>query len=200
MGGLCSTLGSVSPSSLDGDLGFFLKRTRAPNHGDLLSAIFKHNGDLKGSSVNRVLTIWPSHFQQFGSFVTKMSDEDRDIQLIADPKVVQARIDAQPRERKLSKPLLRRKSPSGSWVSDRSRRPTQRSLMSLLSRQWRASPQLSPLWRMLGLSWMSSIPAEPDHEVMKLHKCLRRPLEHLALPWIMPRQGHLPMLSFGTPA
>ena len=62
-----------------------------------LTAIFEHKGNLKGSSVNRVLRLWPSHFQQFRSFVTKMSDEDRDVLLIADSKVVQARLDAQPR-------------------------------------------------------------------------------------------------------
>ena len=67
----------------------------------LITAIFAHSGDLKGSSVNRVLRIWLAHFQKFGTFITKMSDKERDILLIADSKTVQSRIDATPREKAL---------------------------------------------------------------------------------------------------
>ena len=88
-------------SSPDDDLGVLLGGLRVPiteTIASLLTDIFEHKADLKGSSVNHMLRIWPSHFQQFGSF---MSDEDRDVLLIADPKVVQSRIDAQPREKAL---------------------------------------------------------------------------------------------------
>ena len=44
----------------------------------LLTAIMEHKGDLKGSSINKVLRVWPTHFQQFRSYVTKMIDEDRE--------------------------------------------------------------------------------------------------------------------------
>ena len=57
--------------------------------------IMEHKDDLKGSSVNKVLRMWPAHFQQF----TKMSDADRDVVQIADPQIVQAKIDSQPREK-----------------------------------------------------------------------------------------------------
>ena len=67
----------------------------------LLSGIFDHSGDFKGSSITRVLRIWLAHFQQFGTFVTKMSDEDREVLLIADSKIVQSRIDANLREKAL---------------------------------------------------------------------------------------------------
>ena len=42
-----------------------------------------------------------SHFQQFGSYDTKMSDDDRETLQIADSKIVQAKIDSQPRENAL---------------------------------------------------------------------------------------------------
>ena len=61
----------------------------------------KSLGDLKVSSVNHVIKIWPAHYRQFGTFVTKMSDEDRDVLLITDSKIIQARIDANPREKAL---------------------------------------------------------------------------------------------------
>ena len=45
--------------------------------------------------------MWPSHYCQFGTFITKMSDKDRDTLQITDPKVIQGRIDAGPREKDL---------------------------------------------------------------------------------------------------
>ena len=60
-----------------------------------------HKGDLKGSSINKVLLVWPSHFQQYGSYVTKMSDGDRETLQIADSKVAQGKIDAQQWEKAL---------------------------------------------------------------------------------------------------
>ena len=37
----------------------------------LLTVIVEHKGDLKGLSINKVLWMWLSHFQQFGSYVKK---------------------------------------------------------------------------------------------------------------------------------
>ena len=54
----------------------------------LLTVIMEHKGDLKGSSINKVIWMWPSHYQQFGSFITKMSDSDRDVLQITHPKIV----------------------------------------------------------------------------------------------------------------
>ena len=53
-----------------------------------------------GALINKVLKMWPSHFHQFRSYVMKMSDMDRDALLITDPKVVQVKIDSQPREKR----------------------------------------------------------------------------------------------------
>ena len=71
---------------------------------DRLTAIMEHKGNHKGSSINKVLRMWPFHYQQFGSFVTKMSDTDRDALQIVDPKIVQAKIDSHPREKVLQAP------------------------------------------------------------------------------------------------
>ena len=78
-------------------LGFPVTQTVAA----LLMVIMEHKGDLKGSSLNRVFRMWPTHFKQYGSYVTKMSDGDRETLQIADSKVVQAKIDGQPREKAL---------------------------------------------------------------------------------------------------
>ena len=67
----------------------------------LLTAIMEHKGDLKGSSINKVLRTWPSHFQRYASYVTKMSDGDRETLQIADSKLVQNKIDSQPQEKAL---------------------------------------------------------------------------------------------------
>ena len=67
---------------------------------DLLNAILEHTDDPLRSSINKVLRLWPSHYNQFGTFITKMSDKDRDTQ-IADPKVIQAKINAVPWEKAL---------------------------------------------------------------------------------------------------
>ena len=67
----------------------------------LMKMIMEHKGDLKGSSINKVLRVWPSHFQQFGSYIMKMSDGDRETLQIADPKVVHCKIDTQPWEKAL---------------------------------------------------------------------------------------------------
>ena len=67
----------------------------------LLTVIMGHKGDLKGSSINKVLRVWSSHFQQYGSYVTKRSDGDQETPQIVDSKVVQGKINAQPREKAL---------------------------------------------------------------------------------------------------
>ena len=68
---------------------------------NLLTTIMEHKDDLKGSSVNKVLRKWPSHLCQFSTCVMKMSDVDRAALQIADPKVVQAKIDSLPGENAL---------------------------------------------------------------------------------------------------
>ena len=122
----------------------------------LLTANFEHKGNLKGSSVNRVLRIWLSHFQQIGSYITKMSDEDRDVLLITDPKIIQARMDAQPREKDLQA-AAEEKFSSVSWASGRiqSQILTPRPLMCPPSEQRRTFTQPSPSWRRLGRFWMT---------------------------------------------
>ena len=67
----------------------------------LLTTIMEHKGNLKGLSINKVLRLRPSHFQQYGSYVTKMSDGDRETLQIVDSKVVQGKIDAQQWEKAL---------------------------------------------------------------------------------------------------
>ena len=68
---------------------------------DLLTTIMEHTEDLKGLAVNKVLRMWPSHYKQFGIFVTKMSDKDRETLQIVDPKVIQGKIDTVPQEKAL---------------------------------------------------------------------------------------------------
>ena len=79
---------TVAPSK---GLGFLVTQS--------VTVIMEDKVDLKGSSINKVL--WPSHFQQFTSYITKMSYKDMDALLIADSKVVQAKIDSQTLEKAL---------------------------------------------------------------------------------------------------
>ena len=58
------------------------------NMTSLLSDILEQIDDLKKSSANRVLHIWPAHYQKFGFFMMKMSDHDRDTLQIRDPKLI----------------------------------------------------------------------------------------------------------------
>ena len=67
----------------------------------LLDAIMEHKGNLKELFINKVLRMWLFHYQQVGSFVMKMSNADRDALQITDPKIVQAEINSQPREKAL---------------------------------------------------------------------------------------------------
>ena len=78
---------TIAPSK---GLGFLVTQSVAT----LLTAIMEHKGNLKGLSINKVLQVWPSHFEQFGSYITKMSDEDREMLQIADPKVGHSKIDS----------------------------------------------------------------------------------------------------------
>ena len=48
----------------------------------------EHKGDLKRSFINKVLRVWPSHFQQYGSCIMKMSDGDWEILQTVDSNVV----------------------------------------------------------------------------------------------------------------
>ena len=57
---------------------------------DLLCAIFQCMDDLKSSSANKVLCMWLAHYTQFDSVQTLLSDLDREVLQIWDPKSVQA--------------------------------------------------------------------------------------------------------------
>ena len=63
--------------------------------------ISEHKDNLKGSSINKVLCMWLSHYSQFGNFVTKRRDKDQNTLQIVDPKVIQGKIDAVPWEKDL---------------------------------------------------------------------------------------------------
>ena len=72
------------------------------NMANLLTAILQQMDDLKKSSVNKVLHLWPAHYHRFSSFVTKLNDHDRDTLQIRDPKIMQSMIDRVLRERALA--------------------------------------------------------------------------------------------------
>ena len=59
---------------------------------DYVTMIMEHKDNLKVLSINKVLQRWPYDFQQFGSYVTKMSDVDKDMLQIADLKVVYSKL------------------------------------------------------------------------------------------------------------
>ena len=120
-------------------------------------------------------TCWLSHFQQFGSFVTKMSDQDRDVLLIADPKVMQARVDAQPREKALQASAEEKVS---LWqLGIRQGAVSEANSEAIDVAAFKAKEDIT-----LALSFMEDArtildefnPAEPYHEVRKLHKRLCR--------------------------
>ena len=54
-----------------------------------------------GSSVNKVLHLWPAHYKQFGKYVMKMSGKDRDTLQISGPKITWGKIDAVAKEKAL---------------------------------------------------------------------------------------------------
>ena len=68
---------------------------------DLLCAILAHTNNLKGSTVNQVVQMWPAHFEQFGKFQTAMGEADREVLHITDVKAVQAKINANSKEKAL---------------------------------------------------------------------------------------------------
>ena len=72
-----------------GTLGVLITQAMA----SLREAILEQTDDLKKSSANKVLHLWPPHYLQYGNFVTKMSDTDREALQIRDPKLIQCHID-----------------------------------------------------------------------------------------------------------
>ena len=76
--------------ALSKGLGFPVTQSMAA----LLTTVMAHKGDLKVSSIKKVLVVWASHFQQFWSYITKMSDEEKETLQIVDSKVVQGKIDS----------------------------------------------------------------------------------------------------------
>ena len=68
---------------------------------DLLCAIFQQTNDLKGSLAYKVLSMWPAHCDQFGSFKAYLSDSDREVLQIRDLKSIQTKIDSLPKEKAL---------------------------------------------------------------------------------------------------
>ena len=55
---------------------------------DLLCIIFQRTDDLKRSSAHKVLRMWPAHYNQFWPFKTSLSNSDREVQQIRDPKSI----------------------------------------------------------------------------------------------------------------
>ena len=138
---------SVSPASAYDHLGGISRRSGCPNHGtisSLLTIIFEHKGYLKMSSVNLVLRLWSSQFQQFESFVTKISDEDRDILLIMDPKIIQARIHVHPKKKALQATAEEKVSLGQLGIRQGS---VAEANSNAKKRQRMTSPQPSPSWR-----------------------------------------------------
>ena len=56
---------------------------------DLLCAIFQHTDNLKSSTANQIITMWPAHYEQFSSFQITMSEGDREVLHITDVKAIQ---------------------------------------------------------------------------------------------------------------
>ena len=86
------------------------------NMASLLSAILEQTDDFKKSSANRVLHIWPAHYEKCRSFVTKKSNHDRDTLQMRDPKLIQNLIDKVPRWKALQA-MVKEKSPMDSVQS-----------------------------------------------------------------------------------
>ena len=74
-------------ASKTGMMGVPITQTMA----SLLEAILKQTDDLKKLSANKVLHLWP-HYCQYGTFVSKMSDGDRAVLQIGNPKIIQGKI------------------------------------------------------------------------------------------------------------
>ena len=68
---------------------------------DLPCAIFQRTDDLKNSTANQVVRMWPAHYEQFGSFQTPMSDvyRDREVRYITDVKAIQHKISSAHKEK-----------------------------------------------------------------------------------------------------
>ena len=97
----------ATPSALPEHMSTFLAKSGAlgvsvmQTIAGLLNAIMVHKDDLTGLSANKVVCMWPSHFRQFGTYITKMRDKNREVLQIADPKIIQGKINAVPWEKAL---------------------------------------------------------------------------------------------------
>ena len=67
----------------------------------LLVAILEQTDDLKKSSAYKVLHLWPPHYRQYSTFVTKMSDAESEVLQIRDPKLKQGKTSKVPWEKAL---------------------------------------------------------------------------------------------------
>ena len=63
---------------------------------DVLCDILQRSDDLKHSTANQIVRMWPAHYEQFGSFQTTMSKGDRDVLHITDVKAVEHKINSGP--------------------------------------------------------------------------------------------------------
>ena len=82
---------------------------------DLLCTIFDCTNDVKGSTANQVVRMWPVHYEQFGTFQTPMSESNREVLHITDVKAIQNKINISSREKAQhataeDMPLLRTRS------------------------------------------------------------------------------------------
>ena len=66
---------------------------------DLLCAVFHRPNDLKSSSANQIVRIWPAHYEQFGSFQTTMSEGNQEVLHITDVKAIQHKISSSSTEK-----------------------------------------------------------------------------------------------------
>ena len=48
---------------------------------------------------NQIVHMWPTHYEQFGSFQTTMSERDREVLHITDVKAIQHKINSAPKEK-----------------------------------------------------------------------------------------------------
>ena len=167
---------SVTPP---GGLGVAVMQTIA----GLLSVIMEHTGNLKGLSGNQVLGLWPSHFQQFGFYVTEMSDLDTEV----------LQIDSKPREKALQAAAEEKVSLGelGIWqglVSEANCKAIDLStfkvkdILSALSLLEEATTVLDVM-ELRSFTGTSSVPPDPS-----------------TLPGIIPRQPPLLTLASGTSA
>ena len=62
---------------------------------DLLCAILRFD-DLKHSTANQIVRMWPAYYEQLNSFQTIVNDRDKEVLHITDVKAIQQKINSAP--------------------------------------------------------------------------------------------------------